>query len=84
LVGERGSVTTYRKDDQRRVHKGLETEVAMNEFDEFAIARDVTRLVIETKLASRAGATLASNPRIEGDEEALTSSWNPKPLVNRF
>ena len=54
----------------------------MNELDEFAIARDVTRLVIETKLASRAGATLASNPRIEGDEVALTSSWNPKPLIN--
>ena len=56
----------------------------MNELDEFAIARDVTRLVIEIKLPLRVGAPLASNPRIEGREEALTPSRSPKPLVNRF
>jgi len=56
----------------------------MNEFDEFAIAGDVTRLVIETKSALRAGAPLAGNPCPEGRQEALTAGGTPKPLVNGF
>ena len=62
--GREDSVVPYRKDDQRRVHKGLEAEVLMNEFDELAIARDVTRLIIEPQLALRTGAPLARNPCI--------------------
>jgi hypothetical protein len=56
----------------------------MNKFEEFAIARDITGLTIETKSALRAGAPLAGNPRTEVRQKALTSSWNPKALVNRL
>ena len=82
--GREDGIIPHRQDDQRRTHKGLETEVLMNEFNEFAVARDVTRLAIEMKSALRSGTPLASNPRIEGRQEALSSSGNPKPLVNRL